>query len=150
MSRWCRVDDAYSSTSVAPSNPWHDTKSSDVVDRNEDVATTPLNLTWTASKWRLKHALNGAWTVLEMELQTTLGMALERRLSSAWNGTRNGVWKRRLNGAQKWNFSPRLNGERRRSGTPTRKLAVDPQFCPSTLAFILRVSHPPIVRIWHH
>ena len=27
---------------------------------------------------------------------------------------------------------------------------VDPQFCPSTLAFILRVSHPLIVRIWHH
>ena len=28
--------------------------------------------------------------------------------------------------------------------------SVDPQFCPSTLAFILRVSHPPIVCIWHH
>ena len=28
--------------------------------------------------------------------------------------------------------------------------SIDPQFCPSTLAFILRVSHPPIVRIWHH
>ena len=29
-------------------------------------------------------------------------------------------------------------------------VCVDPQFCPSTLAFILRVSHPPIVRIRHH
>ena len=27
------------------------------------------------------------------------------------------------------------------------KVSVDPQFCPSTLAFILLVSHPPIVRI---
>ena len=27
---------------------------------------------------------------------------------------------------------------------------VDPQFCPSTLAFILLMSHPPIVRIWHY
>ena len=27
---------------------------------------------------------------------------------------------------------------------------LDPQFFPSTLAFILRVSHPPIIRIWHH
>ena len=26
---------------------------------------------------------------------------------------------------------------------------VDPQFCPSTLAFILWVSHSPIVLIWH-
>ena len=28
--------------------------------------------------------------------------------------------------------------------------SVDPQFCPSTLAFILRASHLPIIRIWHH
>ena len=26
---------------------------------------------------------------------------------------------------------------------------VDPQFCPSTLAFIQCVSHSPIVLIWH-